>query len=40
MKSCSTINEAFLVFKIYRFITLAVIIRYSESKYALGSSIK
>lgn len=40
MKSCSTTKQAFFEFKICLFITLAAMILYSESKYALGSSIK
>lgn len=38
MKSCSTIKAVFLEFKMNLLMTLAVIILYSESKYALGSS--
>lgn len=38
MKSCSTMKAIFLLFKINLLITFAVMILYSASKYAEGSS--
>mmetsp|Transcript_18247 Transcript_18247/g.38170 ORF Transcript_18247/g.38170 Transcript_18247/m.38170 type:complete len:125 (-) Transcript_18247:156-530(-) len=40
MKSCSTMNAVFLACRMKRLITFAAMIRCSESKYALGSSIR
>mmetsp|Transcript_56080 Transcript_56080/g.157336 ORF Transcript_56080/g.157336 Transcript_56080/m.157336 type:complete len:114 (+) Transcript_56080:397-738(+) len=40
MKSCSTTKAVFLLCMMKRLITLAQLIRCSESRYALGSSIR